>query len=53
MADDIQNGFGAVQFDRVTDGPVPNGLIDLLDPIASASIKDPGESQGLTKRSEV
>lgn len=34
-------------------GGTPNGLEALLDPIASASSYDPGESQGLRKRSDL
>lgn len=35
------------------EGGTPPGLVDLLDPVASGSAYDPGESQGLRKRSEL
>lgn len=39
--------------ERDGEGGVPQGLVDLLDPIASGSAYDPGAEQGLRKRSEL
>lgn len=51
----VRRGFDTIQFDRtgLEDAAVPDGLQDLLDPIASTSIEDPGETQTLVRRSEV
>lgn len=51
----LHRGNNLVQWDRegLEDTATPNNLQTLLDPIASTSIKDSGETQGLTRRSGV
>ena len=51
----LHRGYQDIQFDRegLESTAVPSGLQDLLDPVANTSIKDPGEEQILTRRTEV
>lgn len=49
----VKRGWTDPLWDRVSTGPVPTGLRDLLDPLASSQLYDPVGEQGLVGREEV
>ena len=51
---DLKRGWESPLWSEIDgEGGTPTGLADLLEPVASESAFDPGEDQGLRKRSEL